>query len=324
MNALALLLTTALTANNPFAIEKIDISQEHSSVIISFSVTYHGQSTLILKPEKIEVTYEAEVANSRLPNHAFCLTTRSKFFLSEKGVAPLIHHFNQNKNECREIISGRINLAAVQPNEKFQITFTIEHDHFLYNIDPLLGGRKFQIKISDWEISGEAVFDSPDEKLKIKPVTLSYIPKGHLDERYSFSNKPSLYLAADIPGCQCFRFGDIPTTYDAKFKVSFYYLIALGTEGECRARVMEYQDRPGLWKKIDDGGFDELLEFKIGWQKFEKEFQTTKDTTTMALDFRIAGAEIGEMWISDIKFEPVISKKELDIRRGRKLHLNNP
>src|SRR5262249_25132728 len=114
----------------------------------------------------------------------------------------------------------------------------------------------------------------------------------------------SLYLAADVPGYQYFRFDDVPVRYGTRFRVSFWYLTALGTEGSCRVRVMEYQDTPNAWYRLD-GGLDEELPAQGTWTYFQQTFRTLADTTTMALDFRIVGANIGELWIDDVELAPL-------------------
>ena len=67
-----------------------------------------------------------------------------------------------------------------------------------------------------------------------------------------------LYLAADIPGFQYFRFDDIHPKAGDTFELSFDYCIFVGTEGTCHVRVMEFQDTPNAWYRLD-GGFDEML-----------------------------------------------------------------
>jgi hypothetical protein len=41
------------------------------------------------------------------------------------------------------------------------------------------------------------------------------------------------------------------------------------------------------------------------WVHVERIFRTEPEATTLALDFRIVGADVGELWIDDVLLEPV-------------------
>ncbi len=89
-------------------------------------------------------------------------------------------------------------------------------------------------------------------------------------------------------------------------RLRFWYLVACGTEGECRARVAQYKDTPTAWKVLTDGAFEENLTRVGRWVKVERIFRTESEATTLALDFRICGgAEVGEVWIDDVSLEPL-------------------
>ena len=114
------------------------------------------------------------------------------------------------------------------------------------------------------------------------------------------------YLEAHIPGNQYYRFPERPVRYGTKMRLRFWYLIAAGTEGECRARVAQYKDTPTAWKVLNEGAHEEVLTTVGRWVKIERVFRTECEATTLALDFRISGgAEVGEMWIDDVSLEPV-------------------
>ena len=110
------------------------------------------------------------------------------------------------------------------------------------------------------------------------------------------------------PGNQYYRFPERPVRYGTKMRLRFWYLIAAGTEGECRARVAQYKDTPTAWKVLTDGAHEEVLTTVGRWVKVERVFRTECEATTLALDFRISGgAEVGEMWIDDVSLEPVVA-----------------
>jgi hypothetical protein len=45
------------------------------------------------------------------------------------------------------------------------------------------------------------------------------------------------------------------------------------------------------------------------WRRFEQILTTRRETTTMALDFRIVGANVGEIWIDEIQLTPLGSEE---------------
>jgi hypothetical protein len=89
-------------------------------------------------------------------------------------------------------------------------------------------------------------------------------------------------------------------------RLTYWYFIAPGTEGECRSRIAQYKDTPTAWKVLTDGAHEECLTRVGRWVKVERIFRTECDATTLALDFRITSStDIGEMWIDDVTLEPV-------------------
>jgi hypothetical protein len=192
----------------------------------------------------------------------------------------------------------------VAPGQTIWLYVALEHEHFLYGTyDPLLGARQLEIRLGPCRFIDSIPLDA--EQAPATPVVkLSIPPKERHDQRQFRSEPDSLYLAADVPGYQYFRFDDMSVRYGTQFKLSFWYLVALGTEGSCHVRVMEYQDTPNAWYRLD-GGFDEPITAQGRWRRFEQTFQTRDETTTMALDFRIVGANVGEMWIDDIELVPL-------------------
>jgi hypothetical protein len=42
-------------------------------------------------------------------------------------------------------------------------------------------------------------------------------------------------------------------------RLRFWYLIAPGTEGECRARLGQYKDTPTTWKVLTEGTHEQYL-----------------------------------------------------------------
>jgi len=89
-------------------------------------------------------------------------------------------------------------------------------------------------------------------------------------------------------------------------RLRFWYLIAAGTEGECRVRVAQFKDTPTSWRILNSGGFEQCLKTVGRWTKVDRIVQTEPEATTLTLEFKIVGeTEVGEMWIDDVSLEPV-------------------
>jgi hypothetical protein len=136
----------------------------------------------------------------------------------------------------------------------------------------------------------------------------SSFPEERRDTRRFVSPPDSLHLEAHIPGNSYYRFEELPVRYMTKMRLSFWYLIAPGTEGDCKARIAQFHDAPTTWKALSDGGFEKCLKIVGRWVHIEHIFTTQAEATALALDFRITGLEeVGELWIDDVVLEPVDS-----------------
>ena len=295
--------------------------------VVRYQVRYEGDTPLDLSASDLCVDYEAWVSNSRAKPHTTPRRSQTRFALSETSSiqTTVIPHSN-DRSRCREKISLAITTGDkpaaepspaktnfiplhLAPGQTIWLYLTLEHDHFLYGTyDPLLGARQLEICLGPCRLIDSIPLDT-EQAPAIPLVRLSAPPKERLDQRQFHSAPDSLYLAADVPGYQYFRFDDMPVRYGTQFKLSFWYLIAVGTEGNCQVRVMEYQDTPNAWYRLD-GGFDEQMAVQGRWHKFEQSFQTRDETTTMALDFRLVGANVGEMWVDDVELVPLFTNSD--------------
>jgi hypothetical protein len=131
-------------------------------------------------------------------------------------------------------------------------------------------------------------------------------PEERRDTHQFVSAPDSLHLEAHVPGHQYYRYPERPVRYGTKMRLRFWYLIAAGTEGECRARLAQYKDTPTSWRVLSDSGFEIALETIGRWTKMERVVRADSEATTMALDFRIVpDTNVGEMWIDDVSLEPL-------------------
>lgn len=301
-------------------IDERAISQIQNTWHVRYHLTYRGASPVELNAADIDVAYDSWVSNSSTPPHIMPRWSQTNFSLAETNtVQTMVIASSNDRLRCREQISiafstdnqpeekpfkGRLYFIPLHlvPNKSFWCYLRLEHEHFLYGTyDPLLGTRHLIVRLGAHRLFDELVLD--DVNSTQPKILLSVIPKDRLDERQFHSAPDSLLVAADVPGLQYFRFDDVNVRYESTFVLSFWYLVALDTESICHARVIEYQDTPNAWYRLD-AGFDELLIVTGQWRKFERSFTLTNRTTTIAIDFRIIGANVGEMWIDDVALTP--------------------
>lgn len=303
------------------------ISQENSTWNIAYKIKYCGEEKIELLGSDIDLEYDAWVSNSSCPPHIIPQKSAAKINLVEiNSIQTTVIANSNDRHHCRERISVAFSLNLEEkpfknriywmplkliPQKEFWCYLKIEHEHFLYGMtdkdhpgyDPLLGDRNLKIRLGN--IYFLDIIPISQEYYSAQPrINLNSPPKEKMDDRQFRSSPDSLYLAADIPGLQYFRFDDMHLKYGSELKLSFYYLIAVDTEGSGNVRVIEYQDTPNAWYRLE-GGFDERLEITGRWRKFEQTFRLRNETTTIALDFRIIGANVGEMWIDDVVLEYV-------------------
>jgi hypothetical protein len=203
----------------------------------------------------------------------------------------------------------RPTILSIAPGATVRVRLRLEHQHFLYgDYDPLLGLRTVALHLGAATLTDPVIPMDREQYLAQPKSTWPVPPEDRRDTRHYVSPPDSLHLEAHIPGNQYYRFPERPVRYSTKMRLRFWYLIAAGTEGECRARVAQYKDTPTAWKVLTEGAHEEVLTTVGRWVKVERIFRTEPEATTLALDFRISGgAEVGEMWIDDVSLEPVVA-----------------
>jgi hypothetical protein len=87
-------------------------------------------------------------------------------------------------------------------------------------------------------------------------------------------------------------------------RLRYWYLIAPGTEGECHARISQHRDA-SIWKALPEGEYEQCLKTVGRWVRVERIFRTEAEATTLMLEFRIVGSDVGEMWVDDVTLEPL-------------------
>jgi hypothetical protein len=196
---------------------------------------------------------------------------------------------------------------SLGPQAIVGVRLRFEHQHILYGeYDPLLTMRSIMLTIGSITV-GEIVPLDREQYLAQPRFHWSEPPSERRDPLHAISGPDSLHLEAHIPGHQYYRFVDRPVRYSTLMRLRFWYLIAAGTEGDCKVKVSQYKDAD-TWRMLNNGCFEQCLK-KVGrWTKVEQVVQTEAEATKLILEFKIVGdTEVGEMWIDDVSLEPLNS-----------------
>jgi hypothetical protein len=319
----------------PLAILGRSIVQDQGSWQVEYRLRHDGQTGLVVTPAEITGRVEGWVSNSRVASHA--VPRLSSLSLSgPTGLSALtdVIATADEVQRCRERLAvqvwtgddpeplptpappartstasaapERAPILSLAPGALVRVRLRLEHQHFLYgDYDPLLGLRAVELHLGAAVLRDIVPIDR-EQYLAQPRYTWPQPPEDRRDTRHFVSGPDSLHLEAHVPGNQYYRFPERPVRYGTKMRLRFWYLIAAGTEGECRARIAQYKDTPTAWKVLTDGAQEQVLTTVGRWTKVERVFRTEPDATTLALDFRIGGSsDIGELWIDDVTLEPV-------------------
>ncbi len=195
---------------------------------------------------------------------------------------------------------------SAAPGDIVHVRLRLEHQHVLYgDYDPLLGIRAVELTLGQATTRDRVSLDH-EQYLAQPKFTWPEPPEDRRDTRHAVSGPDSLHLEAHVPGHHYYRFPERPVRYSTKMRLQFSYLIAAGTEGECRLRIAQYKDTPTSWRQLERAASQRCLKTVGRWTKVEHVFTTDAEATTLAIDFCIAGdVDVGEMWIDDVSLEPV-------------------
>jgi hypothetical protein len=197
-------------------------------------------------------------------------------------------------------------VTSVGPGAELSLRLRLEHQHVLYGTyNPLLGTRAIALRLGSTTLCDRVPLDR-EHYLAQPRSAWPEPPEDRRDTRQFVSAPDSLHLESLVPGHMYYRYPERPVRYGSKLRLRFWYLIAEGTEGECRVRLAQYKDTPSSWRVLSNGSTDQPLEIVGRWTKFECITRAEDEATTVALDFRIISeTNVGEMWIDDVSLEPV-------------------
>ncbi len=195
--------------------------------------------------------------------------------------------------------------VSIAPGGVLCIRLRLEHEHFLHGpYDPMLGLRDVTLTIGPTTVADVLPLDR-EHYLAQAREAWPPVPDDRRDTRHFVSGPDSLHLEAHVPGNQYYRFPERAVRYSTRMKLTFWYLIAPGGEGEFRVRIAQYKDSPTGWQVLHQGSVEQGYGVVGRWTKVERIFKTEAEATSLAVDFKIHGADVGEVWVDDVKLEPL-------------------
>jgi len=320
------------------------VIQDQGAWVVDYRLRYVGEIGIIVKPEEIGVRVEGWVSNSRVASHAVprwsSLTLARGSDLA--AVSEVIASVDESQR-CHERLlvsiwaedqasrKPRPNLPAavtsgagsclatasdsaarsmilplsLGPEALVHVRLRIDHQHMIFgDYDPLLAVRKVELTLGDSVVRDVVALDR-EQYLAQPKFSWPEPPVDRRDSHHAVSGPDSLHLEAHVPGHHYYRFPGRPVRYSSKIRLQFWYLIAAGTEGECRVRVTQLKNTPTSYRTFHNAGYEQTLKTVGRWTKVEHIIHTEPECTTLTLEFQIAGdTDVGEMWIDDVSVEP--------------------
>jgi hypothetical protein len=343
-SALAIGIGPVTTAKLTLTLIDRTVTQDQGTWVIDYRLRHAGQNGIIIAPEEIAVKVEGWVSNSRVASHT--IPRWSSLTLAQGAEVPAVADVITASNElhkCRErlLVSvwtedqslpkhkstqppscrektgspafpfselGTPLSLSLSPSTIVHLRLRIEHQHLIYGeYDPLLAVRSITLALGSAPVRDILPLDR-EQYLAQPQFTWPDPPSDRRDARHAVSGPDSLHLEADIPGHQYYRYPERPVRYSTKMRLRFWYLIAVGTEGECSVRLTQFMDTPISWRPLHNGRYEECLKTIGRWTKVERIIQTEPEATTVTVEFKIFGdTEVGEMWIDGVSLEPMVS-----------------
>jgi hypothetical protein len=290
--------------------------------VVDYQIKNETPAGLIVAPSEVEARSDGWVSNSRVAGHAAPRRAVATVKAGEKATADAdVIPAPDDASRCRERLSlaiwsddlvpepsarpaEAVAPISLAPGATGLVRLRFAHQHAVHGeYDPLLGVRTVAVRIGQETFHDVVPLDR--EPGPAHPTTGWPEPPADRRDAVRFVSAPdSLHLEAHVPGRQFYRFDERPVRHGARMRLSYWYLIAVGTAGECRVRLAQYRDTPH--RVLPAGGFDRELEVVGRWTRVETLVRIEDEATAVGLDFRISSdANIGEMWIDDVALEPL-------------------
>jgi hypothetical protein len=319
------------------------VEQDQGSWQVDYQLRNNTATSLTLSPSEIGARVEGWVSNSRISSHALPRWSSAEVVPGGEQPAAIANVIDtlDEKRRCRERLavaawsddlgptrgdspkpgpassktasastssesSATESIVRVPPGGLLRVRLRLEHLHAVFgNYDPLLGARRVELSLAGQTIQDNAPLDREQYQAQPK-FTWPEPPEDRRDPRYFRTGPDSLHLEAHVPGHQYYRFPDHPVRYGTKMRLRFWYLIAEGTEGDCRVRLSQIRETDVAWRQLSEGTVEHCLNVVGRWTPVERIIRLEPEATIVGLEFKIiSDTYVGEMWIDDISFEPL-------------------
>ena len=285
------------------------VTQDQGAWIIDYRLRHTGSTGVIVTPEEIAVKVEGWVSNSRVASHAMprwsslVIARRARSIDNFRGDRrsrrepsmprtingirvdrrPTSSHDTlQQRTRRREKATQMTTITpaeslvllplSLSPGSIVRVRLRLEHQHIIYgDYDVLLAIRAISLSLGSVPVRDVVPLD---REHYLGQPRFSWIepPEDRRDTRHSVSAPDSLHLKAHVPGHNYYRYAERPVRYNTKMRLRFWYLIATGTEGECKVKVGQYKETPISWRQLNSGGFEQCLKNVGRWTKVERSY----------------------------------------------------
>lgn len=305
-----------------------------------WQVDYHlrneGQTPLVVPPAALVARVEGSVSNSRVPDHEHPIRAA----VEASGASGLLGATDlvtaeDDTRRCRErlvlqawpaaegespptaiAMAGSQPVPAesqptltIPPGDGVRVRLRLEHVHALYGpFDALLGVREVTLQLGTATLRDRVPLDRQGRLARVATDWPPAPPEELRDDRVFVSAPDSLHLNASLPGKQTHRFPDFHgVRHGGRFRLSFWYLVAPGSHGDCRVRLTQYRDLPNSFRTLHDGEVVEHLTTVGRWVRVERLIRAEPEATAIGIDAGIVGIDIaaGSLWIDDMRLEPL-------------------
>ncbi|MEO6808909.1 MAG: hypothetical protein ABI353_07335 [Isosphaeraceae bacterium] len=291
---------------------------------VDYTLRFEGPTTLTVEPAAISAEVQGWVSNSRVAAHATPRLSTVKLSGS-KGLsarAEVITSTDADRR-CGELATLQVwagdapdppeadaksepQALEVSPGTLVRVRLVLEHEHQLYGpIDPLLGPRRLELHLGSARLGDNLPLNRPRRLQAADPAWSAEAPLDRLDHHLFLSAPDSVHVEAHVPGHQIFRFPERPIRYTTRYRLSYWYLIAPGSDGCCLARTTQTSRTSG-WRTLHDAEQTRVLNAVGRWTKVEQIVRTEPEATHLKLEFSIrSDPDIGELWIDEVRLDLV-------------------
>jgi hypothetical protein len=304
-----------------FSLLSRSITQDGGSWDIVYRFRYYGPRVYIY-PRDVNITISSLVSNSRVPGHGVPLPSHlhldnslALWTYSNIIIPEITGTYRSLEKICNENLGISVDPSSLRTGDTLTLKLRLEHDHSVYkDFDPLLGTRFLKISMKSFRFIDIIPLNS------VSPVFYKSIspdsPPEKKSKKYYVSSPDSLYvnLSDETSGnwYHEWRFDRMPP--GTRWRLKFFYLIALGTNGNPNIRIDQNYQTTRYGENVSR--HEESLKSVGRWTEYDRVIELGPLTNALRLyiginsvpGVREAVGESGEMWVDDVTISPLAHK----------------